>query len=146
MSEYRLILCPVDFSKPSQRALETALDLAARLGAELRVIHVYQLPASALPEGVVETPADIEAVLEGRLTKELAAFVKPASAQGVKITTGVCEGMPYVEIVEAADELGADLIVMGTHGRTGLAHLLLGSVAERVLRISNVPVLTVREH
>ncbi len=145
MSEYRLILCPVDFSKASQRAFETAVDLAARLGAELRVIHVYQLPASALPEGVLETPADIEAVLEDRLTKQLDVFVKPGAARDVKITTGVCEGIPYVEIKEAADELGADMIVMGTHGRTGLAHLLLGSVAERVLRTANVPVLTVRE-
>ncbi|MEE9140170.1 MAG: universal stress protein [Alphaproteobacteria bacterium] len=145
MSEYRLILCPVDFSEASKRAFEAALDLAARLKAEVRVIHVYELPASVLPEGVLEAPSDLEAVIEERLQKRLDAFVGDGAAERVNVTTGVCEGVAYVEITEAAKELDADMIVIGTHGRTGLAHMLLGSVAEHVIRISDVPVLTVRE-
>lgn len=145
MPEYRLIVCPVDFSDTSRQALMAAIDLAARLKAEVRVMHVYQLPASALPEGVLETLSDLEATIEERLQEQLDRFVEEVDAQGVKVTTGLCEGVPYVEITEAADELGADLIVIGTHGRTGLAHLLLGSVAERVVRTANMPVLTVRQ-
>jgi nucleotide-binding universal stress UspA family protein len=146
MAEYRLILSPVDFSQTSQRAFETALDLAARLNAEVRVMHVYQLPASALPEGVLQTPHDLEATVEEELRKRLDEFVEQSTPKGVTVSTGLCEGVPYVEITRAAQELGADMIVIGTHGRTGLAHLMLGSVAERVLRTSEIPVLTVRQH
>lgn len=146
MPEYRLILCPVDFSEASKQSFQTAVDLATRLNAEIRVIHVYQLPASALPDGVLETPTDLEAVLEERIQKRLDAFVAENVTEGANVTTGLCEGVPYVEITEAAEEIDADMIVIGTHGRTGLAHLLLGSVAERVLRTSDIPVLTVRQH
>jgi nucleotide-binding universal stress UspA family protein len=146
MPEYRLILCPVDFSEASKQSFQTAVDLATRLNAEIRVIHVYQLPASALPDGVLETPTDLEAVLEERIQKRLDAFVAENVTEGTNVTTGLCEGVPYVEITEAAEEIDADMIVIGTHGRTGLAHLLLGSVAERVLRTSDIPVLTVRQH
>jgi nucleotide-binding universal stress UspA family protein len=145
MADYRLILSPVDFSQTSQRAFETALDLAARLNAEVRVMHVYQLPASALPEGVWQTPNDLEATVEEALQKRLDEFVEQSAAKGITVSTGLCEGVPYVEITRAAQELGADMIVIGTHGRTGLAHLMLGSVAERVLRTSDIPVLTVRQ-
>lgn len=144
MSDMRLILCPVDFSEASRQALAFAVDLAARLGAEVRVIHVYQLPASAFPEGVLEPPTDLEAVLEERLDKRLREFVEAVPSKDVEITTAVCEGVPYVAISEAANDAGADLIVIGPHGRTGLAHLLLGSVAERVLRSASVPVVIVR--
>lgn len=146
MIKYRRILSPVDFSKASQRAFETAVDLAARLDAEVRAMHVYQLPASTLPDGVMETPTDLETVLEERLEKQLSEFVKQTATEGVNITTGLAEGVPYVEITRAAKAFDADLIVIGTHGRTGLAHLLLGSVAERVLRISEIPVLVVQQH
>jgi len=109
-------------------------------------MHVYQLPASTLPDGVMETPTDLETVLEERLEKQLSEFVKQTATEGVNITTGLAEGVPYVEITRAAKAFDADLIVIGTHGRTGLAHLLLGSVAERVLRISEIPVLVVQQH
>jgi nucleotide-binding universal stress UspA family protein len=145
MADYRLILSPVDFSEASEHAFETAVDLAARFKAEVRVIHVYQLPASMLPEGVLESPGDLEETVRGRLQQQLDAFVERSASSGVNVTTGLCEGVPYVEITRAAQDLGADMIVIGTHGRTGLAHLLLGSVAERVLRTADIPVLSVRE-
>jgi len=145
MFDYRLIMCPVDFSETSRKALDLAMDLAGRLGAEVRVVHVYQLPASGLPDGVLEAPADLENVIKARVQRQLDQFVGDSAANDVNVSTAVCEGVPYVEITLAANELGADLIVIGTHGRTGFAHLLLGSVAERVLRTSDVPVLTVRK-
>ncbi len=145
MIEIRRILCPVDFSETSKRAFEWALALAAQLGAELEVIHVFQLPAYALPEGGLEISADLEAELSNRLEQQLDEFVKQPAAPSVKeVTTALCEGIPYVEITRVAKEHNADLIVIGTHGRTGLAHFLIGSVAERVVRTSEVPVLSVR--
>jgi universal stress protein A len=144
MRDYRLILCPVDFSKPSERALEAALDLATRLNAAVRVMHVYQLPATALPDVATDGLSDLEAVMESRLQDKLDAFVKRIAKPGVEVSMTLCEGVPYVEIVRGAKAAKADLIVIGTHGRTGLAHMMLGSVTERVVRTSEVPVLTVR--
>ncbi|MGB8276219.1 MAG: universal stress protein [Alphaproteobacteria bacterium] len=144
MPAYRLILCPVDFSKPSERALETGLDLATRLKAAVRVMHVFQLPATALPEVAGDGLRDMEDIMQSRLQEKLDALVKRIAKPGVEISTGLSEGVPYVEIARGAKAMNADLIVIGTHGRTGLAHMMLGSVAERVVRISEVPVLTVR--
>ena len=138
------ILCPVDFSETSKRAFEYALALAAQLGAEVDVIHVFQLPAYTMPEGGFEFTLDFETELANQLQQQLDGFVKQPAEPSVKVTTALCEGVPYVEIALAAKERKADLIVIGTHGRTGLAHLLIGSVAERVVRTSEVPVLSVR--
>ena len=144
MFEIRRILCPVDLSETSKPAFEYAVALAAQLGAELELLHVYQLPAYALPEGGLEILAGLEVELENRLQQQLDAFVKHSTEPSVKITTVLSKGIPYVEITHAAKQHKADLIVIGTHGRTGLAHLLIGSVAERVVRTSEVPVLSIR--
>jgi nucleotide-binding universal stress UspA family protein len=145
MFEIRRILCPVDLSEASKPAFEYAVALAAQLGAEeIELLHVYQLPAYALPEGGLAIPADLEVELENRLQQQLDAFVKHSTDTSVKITTVLGKGIPYVEITHAAKQRQADLIVIGTHGRTGLAHLLIGSVAERVVRTSEVPVLSIR--
>jgi nucleotide-binding universal stress UspA family protein len=144
MFEIRRILCPVDLSETSKPAFEYAVALAAQLGAELELLHVYQSPAYALPEGGLEIPVGLEVELENRLQQQLDAFVKHSTDISVKITTVLGKGIPYVEITHAAKQRQADLIVIGTHGRTGLAHLLIGSVAEWVVRTSEVPVLSIR--
>ena len=144
MPEFRRILCPVDFSETSKRAFEYALALAARLGAEVDVIHVYHLSADALAEGTWEIPRELEADLTTRLQQQLDELVKHKPQMGVKVTTSLYQGIPYIEITRAAKERGADMIVIGTHGRTGLAHLLIGSVAERVVRLADVPVVSIR--
>jgi nucleotide-binding universal stress UspA family protein len=144
MPEFRRILCPVDFSETSKRAFEYALALAARLGAEVDVIHVYYLSADALPEGIWEIPRELEADLTNRLQQQLDELVQHWLQMGVKVTTSLYQGIPYVEITRAAKERGTDMIVIGTHGRTGLAHLLMGSVAERVVRLADVPVVSIR--
>jgi len=145
MIEYRRLLCPVDFSDASDNAFQVATDLAVILKADLHVMHVFQMPASALPEGVYEVPDGVEDKIKDNLSKRLNEFVERISTSKINITTGLSEGFPHVEIINSADETNADMIVMGTHGRTGFSQLLLGSVAERVLRTSSVPVLTVRK-
>ena len=142
--EYKRILCPVDFSDISKRVLEIAADLAKRFGADLHVIHVFQLPATML-EAVYEDPTDMEEEIRQRLNDKLNEFVQKTKKPDVKITTGVYEGVPDVEIIKSTRENKADMIVMGTRGKTGLSHVLLGSVAERVIRNAEVPVMTVRK-
>lgn len=136
------ILVPIDFSECSERALKVGLEMAKAFGASVHVVHVY--PASAY----VAPPLVPGPVLVGQFRdqsqkafEEYLARIK--NEHGVAIPGTLLEGVPHAEIVRLASELGADLIVMGTHGRTGLEHLLLGSVAERVLRTSTIPVLTV---
>jgi nucleotide-binding universal stress UspA family protein len=134
------VLVAVDFEEASRRAVEVARELAGPLGAELCLVHVYRLPVYTYP--AFEPPS-----LPG-LTQEIslaaaAALDELAAAVSVERTI-LREGDSATEILAAAREAGAVLIAMGTHGRSGLAHALLGSVAERVVRESDVPVLTVR--
>lgn len=138
------ILCAVDFSEPSARALQYAVALAERLGAEVEVVHAFQLPTYAVADGAVEFPPYLQEDLAKRLQERLEQFVKDTAGTASKARYHLAEGVPYLEVVKAAKDHQADLIVIGTHGRTGLSHMLLGSVAERVVRTAEVPVLTIR--
>ncbi|MGB0678487.1 MAG: universal stress protein [Polyangiales bacterium] len=142
--DIRHIVCPVDFSAVSDESVEYALTLATRLGARVDIIHVYQLPMYALPDGALLSGPDVALRLSDELQKQLDARVERWQEHGVPLTAHLIEGLPFSEICKFAEENQADLIVMGSHGRTGLQHLLLGSVAERVVRTATVPVLTVR--
>jgi nucleotide-binding universal stress UspA family protein len=144
MLEIKHILCPVDFSETSDRALEYGLGLAERLGAEITVLHVYQMPSYALAEGTLELPPYLADELKSGLKERLDALVQAKAGSAQKASSVLCEGIPYVEILREAKARGADLIVIGTHGRTGLAHMMIGSIAERVVRTAEVPVLTLR--
>jgi nucleotide-binding universal stress UspA family protein len=144
MADIKRILSPVDFSDTSEHAVRYAVDLASRLGASLELVHVYQLPTYALPDGAILARPDFVANLTDELQKQMDELIRRYSGHGVEIRGRIVEGMPYAEVNRVAEEEKADLVVMGTHGRTGLTHLLLGSVAERVVRTSTVPVLTVR--
>jgi nucleotide-binding universal stress UspA family protein len=144
MSLPRSILCPVDFSEPAEHALRYALTLAEGLGIDaIQLVHVYQTPAHLFPVGS-DYVLQAEPEVKRSLHKELEDLARRYGAHGVSIATKWVEGTPHEAIVAAAKELGADLIVMGTHGRGAVQHLLLGSVAERVVRTSHVPVCTVR--
>jgi nucleotide-binding universal stress UspA family protein len=144
--QVRTILVPVDFSEGSDVAVEWAQALAGAFGARLVVLHVVDLAAAAAVMGgpgdaLVPPPASLlEEVRQDarQLMAELAARVPGA-------TTLVREGSPRQDIIETCAEVKGDLIVMGTHGRSGLAHLLFGSVAEHVVRNAPVPVFTVRK-
>jgi nucleotide-binding universal stress UspA family protein len=140
----RNILAPVDFGAGSDHSLEAALDLAKLTGASVHILHVYQIPVYGFPDGAFLAGPEIATRLSEAAQKGLDNVVNRVSATGVKVLGHLRQGNPPDEIVAAAEELGCDAIVLGTHGRKGIAHALMGSVAERVVRTSPTPVLTIR--
>lgn len=143
MRNYKNILVPVDFSEVSARALIVAMEFAAVMDAEITVLHAVSMAAVSLPvDGVpVYNNEMIEEQL-GEARKALDEFLREHIG-AAQVSQNVCFGEPTSEVNNFAEEHNADLIVMGTHGRTGLLHLLMGSVAESVLRRARVPVLCV---
>jgi nucleotide-binding universal stress UspA family protein len=142
----RRILCPVDFSETSDLASRYAVALAEANGAEVTLLHVVAPVIAALPgEAVLPdvAQANIDELADA-CRERLAATIGGLAQSGVTLQYRVVSGVPFVEIIRVAREMESDLIVMGSHGRTGLGHLLIGSVAERVVRKAPCPVLTVR--
>ncbi len=141
---WKKVLCPIDFSEPARAAMNVAVEICGQFGAELTLFHAYELPGYTLPEGsVVASPKmlqDLADQAEGHLA-EWQRIAASMGAQRVETRKGV--GEPALEIVQLAREGGFDLVVVGTHGRTGLRHAILGSIAERVVRRCACPVLTV---
>ncbi|MFC7324538.1 universal stress protein [Halorubrum rutilum] len=143
MSLYDRILVPTDGSAEGERAVAHAVDLAAVHDATVHAIHVVDsaryagMPMEASWEGVGE-------LLRGDADEAVGAVEELAAGTDVDVETAVVEGSPSREIVRYAEGNDFDLVVMGTHGRGGIDRLLLGSVAEKVVRGSAVPVLTVR--
>jgi nucleotide-binding universal stress UspA family protein len=144
MIEIRRILCPIDLSDHSRGALDHAVAIARWYQAKVTVLHVSPAPIAAYAAGpVVLEPMVSSAADREHLLAEVKAFVAAESAPRVVIETMLCEGNPATEILDQAGSTEADLLVIGTHGRSGFERLLLGSVAEKVLRKANCPVLTV---
>ena len=141
----RHILCPIDFSEYSRRALDHALAIARWYESTVTVLHVFSpVPAVAFSPGpVVFEPMVFTPVAREQLLAETKTFADKEAARGITIDAAVRAGTPAAEIVEEAVTISADLLVMGTHGRSGFNRLLLGSVAERVLRKASCPVMTV---
>lgn len=137
------ILVPHDFSETADVALAMALDLAEKMRARVTILHAYEVPTYVFPESVVAT-ADLIGQIRGAADEALASLVERSRRPGVQVDTALRQGVAWSEIDRAAQELGADLVVMGTHGRRGLSRALIGSVAERVVRTAPCPVLTVR--
>jgi nucleotide-binding universal stress UspA family protein len=146
MVPFKNLLVPVDFSKHSERALEAACELAKAFGSSLTVFHAYTIPTYPLPEGYVFPSAEaVTEILEKTQAAITDARVFAEKLGAPRVDAVVAEGIAFAEIVRAARERNVDLIVMGTHGRTGLKHALLGSVAEKVVRKAPCAVLTVRD-
>jgi universal stress protein A len=146
MKVIKRILAPVDFSPCSAAALEFASGLAEAFGATIDVLHVWELPKMVMPELLVLVPGGSQASLAqfardqvGKHLDELTASFKGTAPIQQRIEAGD----PAQTIVRLAEGDRYDLIVMGTHGRQGISHLLVGSVAEKVLRMSTVPVVIV---
>jgi universal stress protein A len=140
------ILHPTDFSECAQQAQEEAGRLARALGGEVVLLHV-SVEAPLYAEGLIRVK-DVEKVYEDQrkwAEETLEARATALRESGVASRWLLRVGIPFEEIVKAAREEGADLIVIGTHGRGGLARFFLGSVADRVVRMGPCPVLTVRE-
>jgi universal stress protein A len=142
--DIRHILAPTDFSDHSKRALSNALELAQTFGATLSLLHVIE-PSPYLGEFTPPTMGtDLLGDLEWQATAELARVLPDAQGATIEVTRAVTIGSPPRKIVETAEAAHVDLIVMATRGRTGLSHLVMGSVAERVVRTAPCPVLTIR--
>ncbi len=146
MIDLHSILVPTDFSKSSENALRYAVAFAEKFGAQLYLLHVVQDLTWFIPEAILVAPAAIPPT-EQFHTAALTALdrvIKGLNLPGIKTQAEVRQGIPFQGIIEFAREKNVDLIVMGTHGHTGLAHVFLGSTAEKVVRKGPCPVLTVR--
>lgn len=140
------ILVPVDFSPNSLNALDVSVEFAKPFKAGLTVLFVIEPIYYAVPD-FVGTPGAMSSLIEEQIRtgrEQLLALERRYAKRRVKLRTVMRTGTPYQEIVDTAKSSRADLIVMATHGRTGITHLLLGSVAERVVRSAPCPVLTLR--
>jgi len=146
MSRYEKILVPVDFSAHSAEAIRVAADIAKRFDASITLSYVHDPLAYALPDGfALVTQPEIERLLDA-FRAQLATSQRQAFDAGApRVDTKLLQGVVAGQIVEFASRGAFDLIVMGTHGRTGMQHLLLGSTAERVVRLAQCPVLTVKQ-
>ena len=144
MPSFQKILVPVDFTEASERALDHGIELAKQFGSSLTLVHVYSLPVYNFPDGSFIPTAEVIASLASAAQQQLDAWVSKRRASGVEIRGELRSGSPAEEICKLANEVGADLIVIGTHGRGLLGRALLGSVAQNVIRHATQPVLTVR--
>jgi nucleotide-binding universal stress UspA family protein len=138
-------LVPIDFSEYANQALEYAINLAGKLDACVTLLHVIQsVPLGGVDMGVT-LPYTYLQDLEAEVMQSMEACLARVTAAGLEGEIVVVHGVPFHEIVEMAKKQKADLIIIGTHGRTGLQHMLLGSVAEKVVRLAPCPVLVARQ-
>ncbi len=146
MVAIKKILCPVDLSEESRPALEMACEWAKRFDAELHLLHVVAGLSDPYPylgppfNGAMSW----ETMIRQKARTALAELTLPEGFESLKVVLELRSGSPSNHIVDDAKEAAIDLIVMGTHGRSGFSHLVLGSVAENVVRRAHCPVLTVR--
>lgn len=145
MSAFRVILAPTDFSDASSTALDYAVGLARATGATLHLFHAYESPLLELAPYDFAFPRNLWDDVRKAAGEQLEAWRARVADSGVVVEAHLTHGVPSDAIARVAGEIGADLIVMATHGRTGLAHVLLGSVSERTLRTAPCPVLSVKQ-
>lgn len=143
MVTLKKILCPVDHSECSYLALKYAISLALKDEAKLYLLHVID---SRLYDTEIYkfSPHKLSEIDESKIREDLMKSLPEGTTDVLEVETLVVKGVPFNEIINAATEINVDIIVIGTHGRTGLSHVMLGSVAEKVVRKSLCPVLTVR--
>ena len=147
---WKTLLVPHDYSPCADRALGLAVDLARTHKARIILLHVTDLPPGLTADAMVSDRESGEMIrvdqyASAQAMRELEVRARPVRDQGIDIKVASALGDIAEEILEVARDSHADLIVMGTHGRTGLAHIFLGSMAAKVVRHATVPVLTVRE-
>ena len=144
MIALKKILVPTDFSETANLAVMYARALAEAFGASIHVLHVATDPARYLPVDAFAALPDLRIQLEADCLKRLDEILADAGVKNLEVHRALRLGEPFVEIVAYARNNAVDLIVMGTHGRGPIQHLLLGSVAEKVVRKAPCPVLTIR--
>ena len=143
MLTVRTILVPVDFTETSDRALDYAVAMAARFEASVVALHAYEIPVYGFPDGALVASGEVATRISDAAQKALDRLVEARQNKGVKLSALLRTGVAYDLANTVADEIDADLIVIGTHGRRGLARALLGSVAENVIRTAKRPVLVI---
>jgi nucleotide-binding universal stress UspA family protein len=145
MKPFNKILTAVDFSENSDYAFDYALTLAKQFDSQLTILHVINEPVDLRGFYVPHISFEqLEKEIEEGAEKMMAKFCSSKMVDFTNFTTSIVTGIPYEEIIRSAREAAASLIVLGTHGRTGLDHLIFGSTAERVVRGAFCPVLTIR--
>ena len=143
MSHFKEILIPVDFSDHSTAALESAIELARAFDSRLHLLHCYQIqPGGISPYGIA-IPSGYSSEIRDAASQQLAAWQEERIPAGISVDVSIVSEVPSEAIVGAANKIGADLIVMGTRGLSGFKHVMLGSVAERTVRLAPCPVMTV---
>ncbi len=142
---YAHIVIATDFSPSAEFALAHGVALAQRFGSKITVVHAFSIPLVSPAAGAVVPNEDVVLALSEAANRNLDAVVARVVAKGLECEGMLRVGFPDDEVLAAADARGSSLIVVGTHGRRGVRRLLLGSVAENILRRSKVPVLVVRD-
>jgi nucleotide-binding universal stress UspA family protein len=138
-------LVPTDFSPCADQALTEAIDLAHAVGAHITLLHVMQLMPLTVGEVPPEYFNDYLEAIETEAERQLQASLNRIYQAGLQADSVIAQGIPFQTIIDMAGEKKADLIILGTHGRTGLPHVLIGSVAEKVVRLAPCPVLVARQ-
>ena len=141
----KTILVPTDFSPHSEKALEVAERLVKLTGGKIHLLHCYQINVGGISPYGVAVPEEFSREVRDAAAKKIEDLEQRVAAEGIEVAAHITSRFPSEAVSDLAEEIGADLIVMGTRGTTGLKHILLGSVAERTLRIAPCPVLTVKE-
>lgn len=144
MSAIKHILVATDLADTSERVHQYAIELASKLGAHVTLLHVFSLPIYNFPDGTFVPSAEVAAQVSDAARRHLDATVARLKEQGLNVAAVLRSGSPIEEIQSVAKEVGADLIVMGTHGRGALGRALLGSTANAIIRSSDIPVITIR--
>jgi nucleotide-binding universal stress UspA family protein len=145
MKQIKRIVVGTDFSEIAERAVDAAVDLAAQVGAAVSLVHAYELPMYSFPDGVVVSSPDVAKRITSDALGRLEAAIERRKARGVPIQSILRMGATWDELNGVAVEQDADVIVIGTHGRRGFSRVILGSVAERMMRTAVRPLLVIRE-
>ncbi len=140
--QIKTILVPTDFSELSNEAVDYAYSMAKRIDAKMIFLHTLEWPDH--PDEMTPMYDEGYAFMKDRANAMLHDLVERAEKEGLEASAALADGVPFVEIIQAARKNNADMIIMGTHGRTGLSHIMMGSQAERVVRQAPCPVLTVK--
>ena len=144
--EIRRILVPIDFSEHAEAVVNWAAHLAEEHQSQIVLLHVYHLPVEFRQVEGAYLPADFWTSMKDAAKEQLVQYGDRLREQGLDVKEVTREGYPATAIEEEIEQIDADLVVIGSRGRTGLGHLLLGSIAERVVQKAPCPVLTVKAH
>ncbi len=138
-----VILVPTDFGEAAGCALDYAIELAKKFGAEVVILHSFEIPLIGFPDGAMVATAELTSRIVESAQEALDKAVLARKGSGVTVRAILKQGDPWQMVLATIQETGAGMVVMGTHGRKGLPRALLGSVAEKVVRTAPVPVLIV---